>query len=314
MYVRLLGTAAGGGFPQWNCNCDNCRSVRAGRQGAVARTQSCVALSGDGRRWLLLNASPDIARQIEAFPPLLPPADAPRGTGISGVLVTNADLDHTLGLLLLREGGALTVYAPPAVRSALTRGLRLHDVLSCYGGVQWREPSYGLSPLYLADGTPCGLLYEAFELPGKPPRYLEGADTPIPAEAPIQAEGQCVGYRFVDASTGGRLLFMPDVAAFNAGAQAQLRQCDALLLDGTFWSENEMHSAGVGDTPAARMGHLPVGGPEGSLALIASLDIRHKIYVHINNTNPMLLAGSPERAQVEAAGCVIGYDGMELTL
>jgi pyrroloquinoline quinone biosynthesis protein B len=314
MYVRLLGTAAGGGFPQWNCNCDNCRSVRtAGRHGAQTRTQSCVALSGDGRRWLLLNASPDIGRQIETFAPLLPPSDTRRGTGISGVLITNADLDHTLGLLLLREGRALTVHATPAVRTTLTRGLRLHEVLSCYGGVEWREPPYRLAPLSYTDGTPSGLLYQAFLLPGKPPRYLtdddaEGDDVSIPSE------GQCVGYRFVDAATGGRLVFMPDLAEFSAEAQAQLLDCDALLLDGTFWSEHEMQSAGVGDTPAARMGHLPVGGPEGSLARIAALDIRYKIYVHINNTNPILLPDTPERMQVEAAGCVVGYDGMELML
>jgi pyrroloquinoline quinone biosynthesis protein B len=306
MRVRLLGTAAGGGFPQWNCNCANCRAARAGTGRAQPRTQSCVALSADGRRWFLLNASPDVRIQIESFPPLLPAPEAARGTGVAGVLLTNADLDHTLGLLILREGRPLPIHATPAVRRSLSGGLLLDSVLDCYCGVEWHEPPTELAPLPAADGAPSGLRYAAFALPGKPPRYREQAAAPT--------GGDCIGYRFVDEATGGRLICLPDAAALDAPALAQLRDCDAFLLDGTFWSENEMQTMGAGTTPASRMGHLPVGGPNGSLARIAPLPVPRKIYVHINNTNPMLLADSPERAEVEAAGVAIGWDGMEIAL
>jgi pyrroloquinoline quinone biosynthesis protein B len=306
MQIHLLGTAAGGGFPQWNCNCAICRAVREGTRPAQPRTQSCAAVSADGRRWFLLNASPDVRLQIESFPPLLPTGATPRGTRIEGILLTNADLDHTLGLLILREGGRLPVHATATVRHALTEGVALAAILESYCGVDWREPPSELSPLTYADGTPSGLHYAAFALPGKPPRYLEGR-----AEA---APGDCVGYRIVDKATGGRLVFLPDAAILDEVVMGQLRACDVLLLDGTFWSENEMERMGVGTTPASRMGHLPIGGQDGSLVRIAPLSIARKIYVHINNTNPILVEDSPERAAVEAAGVEVGHDGMDLTL
>jgi pyrroloquinoline quinone biosynthesis protein B len=306
MRVRLLGTAAGGGFPQWNCNCAYCRGVRTGTLQAQPRTQSCAAISADGRRWFLLNASPDIRFQIEAFTPLLPDADTVRGSHLEGILLTNADLDHVLGLLVLREGFRLTIYATPRVRYALTEALGIASTLACYCGVDWREPSAGLSPLLCADGSPSGLSYAALPVPGKPPRYLEGRVSPSP--------GDVVAYRFVDETTGGRLLFMPDVAALDDVALSHMSNCDALLFDGTFWREDEMQVMGVGTTPAARMGHLPVGGPGGSLDRIASLPISRRIYVHINNTNPILIEDSVERATVESAGVEVGWDGLEFTL
>jgi len=305
MLVRLLGTAAGGGFPQWNCNCANCRGVRSGALPARSRGQSCVALSADGRSWFLLNASPDVQSQIESFPPLLP-RDGPRGTGIEGVLLTNADLDHTLGLFILREGDRLAVHATPAVRHGLAEGLSLDRVLGRYCGVTWIEPPVALAPLRCRDGSPSGLSYAAFAIPGKPPRYL-GAE----ARA---THGDSVGYRFVDESTGGRLLFMPDVSTLDDATMAQLGDCDALLLDGTFWDEREMQAMGLGSASAADMGHLPVGGPGGSLARIGGLPLARKIYLHINNSNPMLIDGSPEHVAVEAAGAVVGWDGLEFRL
>src|SRR5579862_78659 len=362
MRVRLLGTAAGGGFPQWNCNCVNCRSVRAGLHGARPRTQSCAAVSADGSGWFLLNASPDVRQQIEAFPPLLPPIGAQRGTGIEGVLVTNADLDHTLGLFILREGRPLSIHATPTVRDTLAEGLALERVMDCYCGVEWHAPPSQLRPLLRADGTSSGLRYAALSLAGKPPRYREqgvrrwalGVKDPMeegverlafsvkdPTEAANREEGRgkreekhptpnaqrltpagtddgvdghCVGYEIVDETTGGRLIFLPDVAQLDEIVMARVRDCDVLLLDGTFWSEEEMQTQGVGATPAARMGHLPVGGQDGSLARIAPLAGPRRIYVHINNTNPMLLTDSPERAAVEAAGCEVGDDGLELQL
>ena len=306
MQVRLLGTAAGGGFPQWNCNCSNCLGLRSGTLRAQPRTQSCVAISADGRRWFLLNASPDIRFQIESFPALLPSPKTVRGTSVEGVLLTNADLDHTVGLLILREGVRLPVYATPRVRSALSNGLYVAHVLECYCGVDWREPAAEQGPLLCADHSPSGLHYVAFPVAGKPPRYLEGLVSP--------GLGDAVAYRIMDEATGGRLLFMPELAALDASTLSQMCDCEALLLDGTFWSENEMQTMGAGTIPAAQMGHLPVGGADGSLARIASLPVRRKIYIHINNTNPMLLEDSIERAAVECAGVEIGWDGLEFTL
>lgn len=306
MRVRLLGTAAGGGFPQWNCNCANCRAVRQGETGLTPRTQSCAAISADGKGWFLLNASPDVRAQIEAFPPLQPSGAASRGTGIESVLITNADLDHTLGLFILREGDRLIIQATGSVRAALSEGLNLDAVLSSYCRLEWHEPPEELTPLCSANGEPGGLLYQAFSLPGKPPRYRERHAVPD--------AGDCVGYRFVDERTGGKLLFMPDVAALNDQAHAFLQDCSALLMDGTFWSEDEMATTGVGMASASRMGHWPVGGDEGSLALLTTLPIEHKIYTHINNTNPLLHPSSVEHAAVKAAECKVGYDGLEFEL
>jgi pyrroloquinoline quinone biosynthesis protein B len=306
MRVRLLGTAAGGGFPQWNCNCVNCQGLRSGTIQAQPRTQSCIALSADDRRWFLVNASPDIRMQIEAFPSLTPPADTPRGTGIESILLTDADLDHTLGLFLLREGRPLDIYATSVVRRALTMGLTLSPVLERYCGINWHEPASEFTPLMYADGSPSGLLYTAYPLAGKPPRYMERHVIPQP--------GDRVGYRFVDKRTGGRLLVLPGLALFDDLTKTYLQACDALLLDGTFWSEDEMGQRHVGTTSAIKMSHLPVGGPSGSLTQIASLPISRKIYTHINNTNPMLIENSPEYATVKAVGVEIGWDGLELIL
>lgn len=233
MHVCLLGTAAGGGFPQWNCNCTNCQGVRSGTLQTRSRTQSCVAISTDYRHWFLLNVSPDIHKQIEAFPPLRPPLGARRGSSIAAILLTDADLDHTLGIFLLREEIHQTIYTTTVVRRALTEGLALSSVMSHYCTIEWRKASPTWTQLCYADHSPSGLLYAAFALPDKPPRYMRDRET--------SSTGNRVGYRFIDERTGGRLTFMPGIAAFNATILTHLHTCDALLLDGTFWHEDEMH-------------------------------------------------------------------------
>ena len=302
MRVRLLGTSAGGGFPQWNCNCVNCHGLRAGSLAARPRSQSCVAISADGRRWFLLNASPDIRTQLEGFAPLLP-GESVRSTGVEAVLLTNADLDHTLGLLVLREGERLPVHATAAVREALVEGLQLGPVLESYCGIEWRTPPGELQPLRHRDGTPSGLSYAAFPVAGKPPRYREGRVAPSPEDN--------VGYLLHDNATSGRLVYMPTAARLGAAILGRLRRSDLLLLDGTFWSADEMIARGVGRHTAAEMGHLPVGGPDGSLALLRSTTVARTVYVHMNNTNPMLSEDSPEWQRVHEAGAAIGWDGME---
>lgn len=306
MYVRLLGTADGGGFPQWNCHCTNCQGVRSGTLQARPRLQSCVAISADYIQWFLLNASPDIRQQIEAFPPLTPLPDAPHGNHIAGILLTDAHLNHTLGLLLLRESIHQTIYATSTVRHALTEGLTLSPVLSHYCTIEWRKPSAKWTPLCYEDHSPSGLLYAAFAIPNKPPPYMRGPQA--------HTTGDRIGYRFLDETTGGRLVFMPGVGALNESIMSYLSPCDALLIDGTFWRENEMQTGFGNNSTALSMGHLPVNGPKGSLKAIASLPIKHKIYMHINNTNPMLVENSPEHLLVKATGVEIGWDGLELRL
>ncbi len=304
MFVRLLGTAAGGGFPQWNCNCALCREVRSGRSGTSPRSQSSATVSADGKSWFLLNASPDIRHQIEAFPKLLSPRDHVRGTSIEAVLLTNADLDHVLGIFILREGGVLPLHAPPGVRKALDEGLRISEVLKAYGGVSWTEPPSTLKALLKSNGSESGLLYEAFEVPGKLPRY---------AGSKFE-KGSAVGYRLVDPRTKGRLVFLPDTAGLIGPVSEKLKDCDALLLDGTFWDEDEMKKTGTGTLTASQMAHMPLGGPQGSLEILRNLPIKRKIYLHINNTNPILNESSPQHRQVKEAGVEVGTDGMEFEI
>jgi len=304
MQIHLLGTAAGGGVPQWNCNCAVCREARAGAGRVRPRTQSCVAISPDGRGWFLLNASPDIRAQIENFRSLQPSPGKPRNSPIEGVLLTNADLDHTLGLMLLREGEKLRVHAAANVRRALTEGISFQPVLESFCGTEWIEPSTTATPLLRRDGLPSGLNYQAIALPGKPPRFMKSKTI----------EGNVVGYHITDTKTGGRLLFLPDVAELNEIVLEWLPQCEALLFDGTFWSETEMRDQDLGSLTAADMGHTPISGATGSLKLLAELNIQKKIYTHINNTNPILIEDSLEAAAVKAAGCTVGRDGMEFEI
>jgi len=305
MHIHLLGTAAGGGVPQWNCYCAVCREARSGGR-VRPRTQSSVAISADGKSWFLLNASPDIRVQIENFPALHPANRGARNSPIEAVLATNADLDHTLGLLLLREGEKLRVHATAAVRRALSEDLSFASVLNSFCGMEWIEPSKASQALLRRDGSESGLFCEAIPLPGKPPRFSKAATA--------TAAGNVMGYRIVDKRTGGRLLFLPDVAALTEAALQMLADCDVLLFDGTFWTENEMRDQELGKLSASDMGHLPISGPAGSLKTLAQLSVRHKIYTHINNTNPILIDGSPEAAEVAAAGCTVGRDGMEIEI
>lgn len=306
MRVRLLGTAAGGAFPQWNCNCNNCRVARSSPLRARPRTQSCIAIAAEGSRWFLVNASPDIRVQVESFPPLWPQPQTVRGgTGIAGVLLTNADLDHTLGLFSFRESGPLVVHATGAVRRSLVEGLNIDALFQAYCGIDWREPPTALAPLRCHDGSHGGMHYAAFAVPGQPPRYRPGVSP---------SSGDVVAYLFVDDATRGRVVVAPDLAAMDERVLKEIRGAGLLLLDGTFFDEDEMRATGTGRLGASEMGHLPVGAAGGSLARIAAMQDVKRVYVHINNTNPMLLEDSPQRAAVEATGAVVGCDGMEFSV
>jgi len=303
MRVIILGSAAGGGVPQWNCGCPNCAAARTDGRG---RTQSSVVVSADGERWILLNASPDLRTQLAAHR-VLWPSPGTRGTPLGAVILTDGEIDHTLGLLLLREGAAkLPVYAPAGVAALLGDQWPLYRVLSAYSGVEARPLEEG-RPIALTDraGVAFGIACSATAVARRPPRYA--------AAAPAAAWD--VGLRLTDQRTGGTLAYVPTAGAIDDAVRRVAGGADLLLFDGTFWSDDELRAAGGVDAPTAReMGHLPVGGPGGSLELLPRLPVKRTVLVHINNTNPLLCRSSSERAQVEAAGIVVGEDAMEFEL
>ena len=297
----MLGAAAGGGLPQWNCGCANCHDARAGR--IEPRTQSSVAIGDDRGQWFLVNASPDLPAQILSFSELHPQTDTLRGTPIAAVLLTNADLDHVLGLFLLREGGRLHIYAPNAVRETLDNAIGLTPVLDAFCGIAWHSASgHDFAPLESEQGK-SSLLCRAIGLPGKPPLFAKGRNA---------GETQSVAYQFLEQKTNRRLLVAPDVGECHAALSAALQESDAVLFDGTFWSGDELAGVKKQARTAADMGHITI--KDGSLALLSGLRAQRKIYIHINNTNPVLSPGSPERAAVAAAGMEVGYDGLEFEL
>jgi pyrroloquinoline quinone biosynthesis protein B len=298
MKALVLGAAAGGGFPQWNCRCAVCALYWAGDRRTRRRTQSSVAISRDGSSWTLLNASPDIGAQIAATPALWPSGEGRRHSPIVSVVLTNADIDHVAGLLSLRERQNFDLVALPAVHEALAMN-PIFDVIS------------SAKPIKAAPGellqTRDGLAIEIFPVPGKVPLYLETDDLMIGSEA-----GETAGVLVRD---GGQVLaYIPGCAELSPRVLEKLAEADAILFDGTLFTDDEMIRAGVGEKSGRRMGHVPMTGPGGSLGVLSGLSARRKIYVHINNTNPVLIDGSPERAEVERAGLEVAYDGMEVEL
>lgn len=311
MRICLLGTGAGGGVPQWNCNCPVCRAARAGRAEVAPRTQSCVAISADERHWFLLNASPDLRAQMQGFPALWPAPDQVRSSPVQAVLLTNADLDHTLGLFLLREGEKLRVHASESIQGSLSDGLALGSTLAKFSDLDWVTPPADVSPLLNRDGSESGLVYQAIDLAGLPPRFARRSGH---VESMEPAKAHVLGYFFKDQKTGGRMLFLPAVARIEQALRVRFNQCDILFFDGTFWSEHEMEERGVGKIPASQMGHVPISGPGGSLELLKNLSVKKKLYFHMNNTNPILMEHSAERAAVVEAGVEVARDGMEFCL
>ncbi len=307
MQILILGSAAGGGFPQWNCNCGNCRRARSGDPAALPRTQSSLAISGDGERWVLLNASPDVGQQIRNSVALHPRGGG-RHSPIAGVVLTNGDVDHVAGLLTLREGHRLAVYATQRVQQVLQAN-NIFNVLSA-DSVARRELHLDKScELEDRDKQFLGLRVIPFAVPGKVALYLED-----PAAGPgfgTQAQ-DTIGLEI--AAGGRRFFYVPGCAAMTSDLAARLRGAELVFFDGTLWRDEEMVSAGMGAKTGARMGHMSIDGEGGSLAAFAPLGVRRKVFIHINNTNPVLLADSPERARVQAAGWEVAEDGMEIAL
>lgn len=301
----MLGSAAGGGYPQWNCRCRVCALAWENDPRVRRRTQTSIAVSADGVNWALVNCAPEILAQIQASPALHPKTGR-RHSPVASVLLTNADIDHVAGLLSLREAQPFVLMATPAVHGVL-RGSSAFDVLA-EGVVERREIELGAS-FELVEGVEA----EIFPVPGKIALYLESGEIRERGDVSTSVEGeQTIG---VELRAGGaRVLFIPGCARMTDSLRDRLDGADAVLFDGTLWRDDEMITAGVGIKTGKRMGHMSMQGAEGSIIAFAGIDVGRKIYVHVNNTNPVLIEGSDERLAANRAGWEIAEDGMEIAL
>ena len=302
----VLGAGAGGGFPQWNSAGPGCLRARAGDPAAQPRSQASLAVSADGERWLVVNAAPDLRAQIAATPALHPRPGTLRNSPISAVLLTGAEVDAVAGLLHLRERQSFRLYAAAPALAVLDanpifRALNPDFVT--------REAMPLGRPFAPRDGTgePLGLTIEAHAVPGKVPLFAEQDDAPAVSE-----EGEALG--LVISAGGEALHYVPGCAAMTPALAGRLRGAACVLFDGTLWTDDEMIRAGAGPKTARRMGHMPVTGPGGTLEAFATLGVRRRILTHLNNTNPVLLDDSPERAHLHAQGWEVAWDGMEIAL
>ena len=301
MRIKVLGSAAGGGFPQWNCNCPNCDGLRKGTVRAQARTQSSIIVSDNHVDWLLVNASPDILTQIQRTPELQP-ARASRDSGIAAVMLMDAQIDHVTGLLMLRERGTpLPILATQEVFSDIGQGFPLTSILSHYCGIE--------AHVLPIDGSPVPVPHlpqievRPVALHSKPPPYSPFRGAPRP--------GDNIGLQLISPQTGKAAFYAPGLAQMTDDLLARMRECDVVLVDGTCWSLNEMLDLGFSKKTSLDMGHLPQSGPGGMIEQLARLPAHvRKVLIHINNTNPILQDDGPERAQLRAAGIEVAFDGM----
>ena len=303
MKIQVLGSGAGGGFPQWNCNCSNCYGIRNGKINAAPRTQSSIAVSTDNENWVLFNASPDIRFQLEHFPESHPRKGL-RDTGIKGVVLVDSQIDHSSGLLILREGCPINVYTTEMVHNDLTTGFPIFSMLTHWnGGMNWKNIAL--------DGTPFNvegidnLQITAVVLSGKAPPYSPHRHDAHP--------GDNIGLFVEDLKNGGSLFYAPGLGQVDPELEKYLSASDCLLVDGTFWKEDEMIKAGVGTQMAEEMGHLPQSGENGMIEALRDYAAR-KVLIHINNTNPILVENSPERHILRDEGIEVAYDGMVIEL
>jgi pyrroloquinoline quinone biosynthesis protein B len=309
MQIRILGSGAGGGFPQWNCNCANCRAVRAGDPAFSPRTQSSLAISVDGAHWALLNASPDLREQIAHSPELAPRRDDPvRASPIRAVVLTNGDVDHVAGLLNLREAQPFAIYAARRVLDVLAAN-RIFDVLAPQY-VERRELPLDAPVSIRGADADLGFTVSAFPVPGKIALWLEDKNAPNYGTS----AGDTLGLEIRETKTGKSFIYAPGCAHIDEVVASRVTGAELVFFDGTLWHENEMIEQGLLGKTGSRMGHINMSGGDGSIAAFAKLGVKRKIYVHINNSNPALNAHSKERAEAEAAGWEIGFDGMEVAL
>jgi len=302
--IRILGSAAGGGFPQWNCNCTTCAGQRSGTLRAEARTQSSIAVSANGVDWALINASPDIRSQLLAAPEMQPNR-ALRDTGIKAVVLMDAQIDHVTGLLMLRESKQrLPVYCSARVKADLTSGFPIFNILEHYCGVDWQEIKSDGGAFTIAGID--GIEFTGVPLTSKAPPYSPHRANPAP--------GDNLGLLMYDRASGKRAFYAPGLGIIEPQVETAATQSDLILVDGTCWRDDEMAQRGVGNKLASEMGHLYQSGEGGMLQWLARFPNRRRILIHINNTNPILVEDSAERAAVIECGIEVARDGMILEL
>lgn len=303
MKIRVLGSGAGGGFPQWNCNCNNCRRIRRKEMNGRARTQSSIAVSTDQANWLLINASPDIRAQLEAFP-AIQPKQGVRDTGIRAILLIDSQIDHTTGLLMLREGRPLEIYCTEMVRQDLTTGFPVFNMLAHYCTVNHHPvPTDGGS--FTIPGIH-DLRFYTQALKSKAPPYSPHRHDPH--------EGDNIGLIIEQISTGKKLFYSPGLGEIEPHVLEAMQKADCVMVDGTFWTDEEMCSQQIGHKKAREIGHLPQSGEGGMIEVLNSVAKARKLLIHINNTNPILDDDSAERKQLDACGIEVAYDGLEIDL
>ena len=304
--ARILGSAAGGGFPQWNCNCANCRGVRTGAVNAWPRTQSSIAIRGRNEfAWALINASPDILAQLHANPDLQPDRTL-RDTGIAALVLTDSQVDHTTGLLMLREATRpWPLWCTDSAFADLSDGNPLLNVLQHYCGVSRRRIAVD-GDWFAVEGLE-DLHWRAIAVGGDAAPYSKRRGAPVP--------GDVIALLIEDRQTRRRIFYAPALPSIDADVWEQMQTADCVLVDGTFWSDDEMSRSGVGHKTAAQMSHLPQSGEEGMIAWLDRLPSRtRRVLIHINNTNPILLEDSAQRETLVAHGIEVAYDGMDIVL
>jgi pyrroloquinoline quinone biosynthesis protein B len=309
MHIRVLGSAAGGGYPQWNCNHPNSRRARQNDPAAQQRTQSSIAVSADGEDWFLFNASPDLRQQINDNA-VLQPKKGLRHSPIQGVVLTNADVDHVAGLLNLRESQPLTIYATRRVLDVLAANT-IFNVLNPQFVSREAMRLEQAVDLKKTDGSDAGIRVTPFAVPGKVALWLEDASK---GDNFGSVEEDTIALEAEDRQSGQRFFYIPGCARMTAELAGRLRGAELVFFDGTLWVDDEMIRDGVGVKTGKRMGHMSVSGEDGTMAALQDLGIGRKVFIHINTTNPILLDDSEERKQVEAAGWEISWDGMSIEL
>lgn len=309
LHVLVLGAAAGGGLPQWNCNCPVCDAARK-RDPSLRSTQASIAVSADGDNWFLINAAPDLRQQITDNP-RLHPRHGMRDSPIAGVVLTNGDVDAVAGLLNLREGQRFTIYAHDRILGVLRENSIfnvLNPVLVARQAVELERPF----ALELPDGTDSGIEVVAFAVPGKVALYLE--DETDAAHGFGTAAGDTLGLHIRNRANGSHFFYVTACAALTPELAERVSGAPLVFFDGTLWRDDEMISNGLSEKTGQRMGHMSMSGAAGSLAAFSDLSVGRKMFLHINNSNPALLPESAERAELKRAGWEIPHDGMELTV
>ncbi|MTI63304.1 pyrroloquinoline quinone biosynthesis protein PqqB [Methylophaga sp.] len=304
MFVHVLGSGAGGGFPQWNCNCANCKGVREGTIKASPRTQSSIAVSANGTDWILFNTSPDIKKQLDDFPALQPAREV-RDTAITAIVITDAQIDHSTGMLTLREHNKpWEVYTTKAVYEDLTTGFPVFNILGHFRGINHHEIATDQSSFTIPSAE--GLIFTAVPLKSEAPPYSPHRHNTVP--------GDNIGMKIEDTRTGKNLFYAPGLGVAEPHVLEYMSNADAVLVDGTVWTDDEMSHEGISDKRAQEMGHLDQSSEGGIMSLLNAMQKPRKILIHINNTNPILNEESEQRQILNKAGIEVAYDGMDIEL